>query len=154
MKKALCIAIAVLILVGIAACAKQEGGAADALPLTDLLAKVNDGVELPDLAEVSVTSENFSSYLFIDYIEGAEALASEAMINAIPHSVVALRVPEGTDAAAIAAEIEQNANPAKWICVVADEVIVKRSGSTILLIMSFSDAAQAIAANFDALASS
>ena len=66
--------------------------------LEELLAKVTEGVE-PDIMvmETPLTQENFSSYLFIDYVEGSEGLASDAAINAIAHSVVLLRLPEGAE---------------------------------------------------------
>jgi len=93
----------------------------------------------------------FPAFTFIDYIEGAEAVISEGMISAIAHSVVLVRVPEGTDAADVAAQIEANADPRKWICVEAEKTVVSQHGSLVLLVMSSEATATAIAANFDAL---
>ena len=105
--------------------------------LEELLAKVTEGVE-PDIMvmETPLTQENFSSYLFIDYVEGSEGLASDAAINAIAHSVVLLRLPEGADAAEIQKEIEENLNPRKWVCVEAESSKVARHGNLILVAMS------------------
>ena len=63
--------------------------------LEELLAKVTEGVE-PDIMVMETyphPRKLFSSYLFIDYVEGSEGLASDAAINAIAHSVVLLRLP-------------------------------------------------------------
>ena len=61
-----------------------------------------------------------------------------------------LRVPEGTDVAETAAQIEQSANPNKWVCVGAEKTIVKTRGNVVLLVMSQTAIADQIAANFDA----
>jgi len=120
--------------------------------LEELLAKVTEGVE-PDIMvmETPLTQENFSSYLFIDYVEGSEGLASDAAINAIAHSVVLLRLPEGADAAEIQKEIEENLNPRKWVCVEAESSKVARHGNLILVAMSSKDAVNKAVSNFDAL---
>ena len=85
--------------------------AVDDLTLSEVLEKIQKDVELPMVGEMEVTDENFAGYFFIDPIEGAETLVSEAMINAVAHSVCLIRVPEGTDAAQVAADIEKNADP-------------------------------------------
>ena len=59
-------------------------------------------------------------------------------------------MPEGTDVAQIAAQIEQSANPNKWVCVGAEKTIVKTRGNVVLLVMSQTAIADQIAANFDA----
>ncbi|MEG1317252.1 MAG: hypothetical protein RSC86_07735, partial [Oscillospiraceae bacterium] len=101
----------------------------------------------------TVSSDMFKSYLFIDYIDGAEAMASDALIGSIAHSVVVLKLPEGTDSAATAATISANADPRKWICVEAEKVAVRSSGRFVLLVMSDTVTADAITANFDYLMS-
>ena len=122
------------------------------MSLEEIFTIIQTGVEnLPEVAYTQLNADNYQYYLFVDPIEGAEALAGDAIINAIPHSAVLLRVPEGVDAAAIAKEIEDNANLNKWICVGAEKKIVKVHGNTILLVMSYTDTADAIAANFDKL---
>ncbi len=98
-----------------------------------------------------VSADNFSWYLGIDAIDGAEGLASEAMIGSIAHSICILRVADGTDAKAVAKNIKEKSNPRKWICVEAEKKVVKQSGNIILLIMSFEDIADTVEANFDSL---
>ena len=112
---------------------------------------LKDVENLPEVSYVEVTPENAHYYLFTEQIEGSEALACDSLINAVPHSAVLMRVPDGTDVASIAKDIENNADPRKWICVGADKTIIKVHGNTILLVMSFNETADEIAANFDKL---
>ena len=123
------------------------------LSLSDVISSIQYDVELPNVATAVVTSDLYSSYLFIDYIDGSEAMSCDALIGSIAHSLVVLKLPEGVDAAETAAQISANANPAKWICVEAEKVIVKSSGRFVMLVMSNAVTADAIAANFDYLMS-
>lgn len=120
--------------------------------LSSIISAVYDGVEdLPRLGNTTLNGDNFASFAFIEKMDGMKGLASEAMIGSIAHSVVAIRVPEGESAKDVASQVKANANPRKWICVEAEKVIVKRHKQTVLLIMTTADAADQIAANFDAL---
>ena len=120
--------------------------------LSKMFATILSGVpELPECGEVELNSENFSCYHFIDDIEGSDALATEALINAVPHSAVLLKLPEGADIDSVASQIEENADTRKWICVEADKAIVRTGDGVILLVMSNTATAEAIASNFDAL---
>ncbi len=113
------------------------------------MAAILTDAELPRVIETELTSDLFKAYLFIDPIDGAEALSSDAMMSSVAHSVVLLRVPKGSDAEAIAADIEKNANPLKWVCVSAKKVVVKSTGNLILLVMSSEANADIIAKNFE-----
>lgn len=95
--------------------------------------------------------DTFSWFLFIDSIEGAEAVAADAMMSSVAHSVVVVRLPEGTDANDVAKQIEEKADPRKWICVEAEKKIVKVNGDLVLLVMSGEEIADAIASNFENL---
>ncbi len=155
MKKMLALIIAAVFALTAAACASGgDAGGIDTstVPLSDVMEDILADVDdLPMVGDVEVDDSNFEYYLFIQPIEGAEALASEAMIGSVAHSVVLLRVPDGTDAADVAADIEANANPRKWICVEAEKVEVVQHGSLILLCMSFDGVCNQITANFNAL---
>jgi hypothetical protein len=169
MKKILLLCLCAALLLSLAACGGSTGGGNAAVPespsaqptpevkpgdtksLEEIVAAIGEGVEGPMTENLPLTEENFDSFLFIDYIDGAEAIASQAAINAIAHLTVVLRLPEGADAAKVAKDIEDNANPNKWICVTAEKVIVSVHNQTILLVMSTVDTADAMAANFDSL---
>ncbi|MBP8640119.1 MAG: hypothetical protein KBI01_04365 [Oscillospiraceae bacterium] len=153
MKKTVLLALCSVLILALTACgqaAKEKKG--DAMSLEEIFTAIQTDVDnLPEVAYTKLNADNYNYYLFIDPVEGAEALAGDAAINAIPHSAVLLRVPDAADAVSIAKNIEDNANLNKWICVGAEKKIVKVHNSTILLIMSASDTADSIAANFDKL---
>ena len=118
---------------------------ADSATVTALAGRV-------DTAEGEIEDERFAWFFNMDPIEGAEAYSSEALISAVPHSIALLRVPEGTDVETVAKQIEENANPRKWVCVEAEKTIVKTRGNVVLLVMSDAATADQVAANFEAYA--
>lgn len=119
--------------------------------LTDLMTSILSGVETPGYAITELAAEQYPLYLFIDQPEGAQAVTADSLIGSIAHSVVLMRLPDGADVSRIAKQVKDNADPRKWICVEAEKVIVKTKGNLVLLVMSTTDIADAIAANFDAL---
>ncbi|NLH00649.1 MAG: hypothetical protein GX488_01895 [Clostridiales bacterium] len=142
-----------VLMLSLAACGgNEEKSKGDTMSLEEIFSAILSGVDgLPETAFTELNEDNYHYYLFIDPVKGADALACDSLINAVPHSAVLLRLPEGTDASAIAEEIEKNADPRKWICVEAEKKIVKVHGNTILLVMSFSKTADSISENFDKL---
>lgn len=153
MKKIITLVLSTALILAFAACGstadKKQG---DTMSLEEIFTSIQTDVDnLPQVGNTELNSNNYNYYLPIDPIEGAEALACDALINAVPHSAVLLRVPDGTDAQAVAKEIEQNADLRKWICVSAEKAVVKVHGNTILLVMSFTETADEIASNFDKL---
>ncbi|MBU5626048.1 hypothetical protein KQI82_03740 [Oscillibacter sp. MSJ-2] len=119
--------------------------------LSDLMGTILDGVETPNYSISELAGDSFPYMLFIDQPRGATAVSADAMIGSIAHSVVLMRLPDGSDAEGIAKQVKDNADPRKWICVEAEKTIVKTSGNLVLLVMSDTATADAIAANFDAL---
>ena len=73
------------------------------------------------------------------------------LINAVPHSVVLMRAQDAETAKQLAADVEANLNPAKWVCVEAEKTAVLVHNCTVLLVMSWSDVTDALTANFNAL---
>ena len=133
---------------------EEAPGASDmaSMTLSEILAAIQADVkDLPGVGDIPLDSENFAYYMFIDPVEGAEAMASEAMIGSIAHSIVLMKTPDGADTEAIAQSIRDNADPRKWICVEAEKCEVVVKDSYILLVMTNAAAADAIIANFNAL---
>ncbi len=149
---ALCLCF--LAFTGCASSSQQSSEAAGNIEgtLDELMPKVIEGLN-PELAltEQAILSNNFSSYFFIDYIAGSMGLASDAAINAIPHSVALLRLPEGEDSKAVCAEIEKNLDPRKWVCVEAEASKVLSRGNLILVVMSDQATVDLVVKNFEAL---
>lgn len=136
-------------------CTAAPAAAADPLKdlaLTDIMDSIlADVPDLPGVQSTQLTAESFPYTAFIDMPEGGEGLVSEAMISAIAHSTVLVRFADEESAKAGETAITENANPRKWICVEAEKTIVQRSGCVVLLVMSSTATADAIAANFTAL---
>ena len=127
-----------------------EGSPAE-MTLDDVMAAILDGVETPAAETMALDEESIQYFAFTTMPEGGEALVSEGMISAIAHSVVLVRTANASEAEKVAAEIEKNADPRKWVCVEAEKKAVVFHDNTILLVMSNAAAADAIIANFDAL---
>ena len=121
--------------------------------LSDIMKKLYEGIseeELPMMVDdIELNDENFKYYAFTD-TDYKEALASEAMTGATPHSVVLIRLKDSGEAANVVEDIKKNADPRKWICVEAENVYVLSKGDLVLLVMS-NDLAPKIKENFEKL---
>ncbi len=140
--------VASVLLVVLTGCGKQE--TLD-MSLEDIITKVYEGFgedELPSLANTEITKDNMAYYLGVDTIDFKEGLASEPIMSSIAHSVVVLRVADGVDIEKAKQEIRDNVNPAKWLCVEAEKVIVDNNDDVIILIMASNDTADKILNNF------
>ncbi|MBE6984181.1 MAG: hypothetical protein E7434_00950 [Ruminococcaceae bacterium] len=127
----------------------------DEMSLTEILDGIYDGYtgELPDLVTTEITdAETFEFKTFTSYVDGYEAAISEPPMTSVAHCVVLVRVPEGADAEAVRADMEQNADPqSKWLCVMPEKIVAVAHNNTIMLVMSTADRTDAVVANFDAL---
>lgn len=111
--------------------------------MNDLNTYVYEGVaddEKPMLGNIDVLTDapdNIEYYIGTTEIEYEEILASEPMMSSIAYSVVLVRMKDGADIEAAKKEIQDNVNPAKWLCVEVpkEDVIVKNRGNLIILIM-------------------
>ena len=121
----------------------------DTRPLGELMTKITSNLgEMPMTENHTLDKETFEFFTFAEYVEGAEAMASEPMMSSIAHSVVLVRLPNGTDAAAFASKMKANADPRKWLCVEAEKVATASKGNLAILVMSASDKTDKIIANF------
>ena len=120
--------------------------------LQDILTSITKAVaDLPDTETTALTKDNFEYFAFTAMPDGVEAIAADALINAVPHSVVLMRAQDAETAKKLAADVEANLNPAKWVCVEAEKTAVLVHNCTVLLVMSRSDVTDALTANFNAL---
>ncbi len=135
----------------------EEVPAEDETPATsELETMVNtivEGVNIePAMMHEDISADRYWWYFGSETpLEGFEAHGYEAMISAIPLSIAIMKVPEGTDAAAVAAELEENVDARKWVCVEAESKIINQQGNYILVVLADSDMAETISANFTAL---
>ncbi len=128
---------------------KPQKPQGDTRPLSEIMASITSNLgEMPMLGEIPLDEENFAFYTFADYVEGAEGYVSEPMMGSFAHSVVLVRLPEGTDVSAFASKVKANADPRKWICVEAETVEVRTKGNLVLLVMSSKETANKIVSRF------
>ena len=157
MSKKIIIAIAIIVLIAVIIGAvfllKREKNVEGTLE--EIMTKIYAGIsedELPMmLGNIEVTSDNIENYVGTSDIDFKEAIASESAVGSIAHSVVLIRLNDASKANETVTKIEENANPGKWICVVADDVIVKSKGDLVILIMSNEDLAPRLDTNFEGL---
>lgn len=114
--------------------------------LQQLVGGINDEMAI---VEDEIYTDSFEWLVGVPYVEGAYAVMSAPMMNAIAHEVILIELPEGTDAEAFAADVEASLNPRKWVCVEAEKCWVKASGQYVVKVMSSTDMADAVEANFE-----
>ncbi len=132
--------------------AATEEAALSVMSLDEIANKLSEGIaDMPMAENIKIPADLYPSYLFIDYVNDSEALANESMISSAAHSAVLLRLPEGSDIEKIRSDIEQQADPAKWICVSAEKVEVVSNGNLILLVMSYQDVADTMVERFKSM---
>ena len=107
--------------------------------LVSMMNKLYDGLtpgeDCPMVGQIEIDGESSAYYVGIENLQCKQALASEAMIGAIAHSLVLIEVEDGTDIAALKAEIRENINPRKWVCVGVerDEVVIENVGNIVFV---------------------
>ncbi len=92
--------------------------------------------ELPTLVESEVSDDRFAYYFGVERPQGvSEVYVTEPMMSAIPFGIALLRLEDSAGAAALAKEMKQGINPARWVCVTASYVETAVRGNVILLIL-------------------
>lgn len=117
---------------------------ADAVEPDDALSDIVDAIyEKADpgyalgTVGVDLTDEYLLSY-YTGLTDGSvltAAVASEPMISSQAFSLVVARVADGQDAKSVAKDMLAGVDPAKWICVSADDMTAAVSGDIVLLVM-------------------
>lgn len=153
MRKILVLSIAFILLFSFAGCQSLGAGSDksgnDNLEgsLEDILAQIFETAQLDDqfrdyvengLFQTEITVENSSNYFNTEGIEFEAGLASEPMMQPSAYLLTLIRVKEGADVDKIKADIKDNADPMRWICVGVDpsSIYVDNVGDVIMLVMS------------------
>lgn len=143
MKKLTALLLAVLLVFGLAACAgspaESNAKPGDTMTLQDILTSITkDVADLPDTETTALTKDNFEYFAFTAMPDGVEAIAADALINAVPHSVVLMRAQDAETAKKLAADVEANLTR-QVVCVEAEKTAVLVHNCTVLLVMSWSN---------------
>ena len=149
MKKVMFIILLAVMLLGLAACSGPKD-----IQLTGELEEIMEKIyaesklEFPTMHITEVTEENEEYFLGINGLKYEEAIASEPMMSSQAHSLVLIRVSEETDVEKLKADIKDNVDGRKWICVGVEEqdIITDHIGNLVILIMD--DQAKAIQESF------
>ena len=130
-----------------AACGAKETEKTISGALPEIIDRLYDEADVDDetrqflktgLMTTDIPAENLEYFFGVSDVNYKEAVASEPLINAKAFSICLMRVADGTDIEALKAEIQEKANPNKWICVGVDpsDVRVESVGDLVLLIMA------------------
>lgn len=105
----------------------------------------------PVTLSIPLDAETFEDFAFIPYQEGLEAVVNEPMIGSIAHSVVLVKCADAATAEKVAAEMKENCNPGKWICVESDVVKTVTNKNIAMLLMTTTEGGMAdtILGNFE-----
>jgi len=169
MKKRVSIILSVILLaVLLAGCTPDSGAGGKTIEGTveEILERIYDGlgedVQLPFVMNAPLSEDmgvendgiRITYYLGVTGIPFAEGVASEAAIGGA-YSICLLRMEKGADIEKAKKDIKDNVDPRKWICYMADVVIVDNIGDLVILIMTNDETApglgQAIYDSFKAL---
>lgn len=140
MKKLTAVSLALLLLLSaLTGCASKTSAPID-MELTDLVDRIYEEKD-PGLGlmTMSVDLSDPDQLLYCTGLASAdrisEAVVSEPAISSQAYSLVLVRVKDAADAKAVAEEMAAGVNPAKWICVEADDLRTAACGDVVLLIM-------------------
>ena len=96
--------------------------------------------------ELAVGDTDMISYhTGLSDLDGIEGIyLSESMMSSTAYSAVYIRTTDEADAEAIRQQLMDNINPAKWICVTAEQQYAVLLGNDIFFVMGHQDTASAV----------
>ncbi|MBE6682131.1 MAG: hypothetical protein E7600_07600 [Ruminococcaceae bacterium] len=108
----------------------------DLYALTEKLYEGINPEDMPMVGTMELDSESFEYSAFVPYKDSYLAVENMPMMGSQPHSVVIVKADSAAEAQALAAEMEANADPRKWICVSARSVKSASKGNLAILVMT------------------
>lgn len=162
MKKIVSILVSALLVFSLVGCSssKIERDPVLSEDLTKVLEKIYETADLDKEFQealkyyqtVELNEENIELYLEETDVKFIEGICSAPMMSSIPYELILLKLDENADVDAVKSAIKENANPKKWVCVEAEEVIVESIDNTVLFLMANEDVATPIKDAFMSLA--
>lgn len=108
-----------------------------------------DSLEYFDKMEIP--EDNTEYILGTAEIPYADSVYSAPMMSSVAYQCVVLRVDDGMGVEEAKQLLTDHANPAKWVCVEAESVVVENVGDVILFVMADTATAEALKTAFLAL---
>ena len=143
---------------------KAEGGNAesklsintadDMIKLVDDMYKDIEMFPSIETAEIDVNDKDmFTSVTGLESSEKIDkVVVSQPMMSSQAYSLVLVKVKDANDANAIAKEMNEKANPNKWVCVSAERVYSTSVNNLVCFVMADADIADPVYNNFKKLA--
>lgn len=155
MKRMITTVLAIVMMFTLSACQENNGGAAEVKNLegttSELIEKVYETTK-PEFGvmtmEVDLTDSEAVKYMTgLDNADKiSEAAVSEPMTGSQAYSFVMVRVKDAKDTKEVAEAMKAGINPAKWVCVEADDMAIAGYGDVAMLIMVSSQFSDSITA--------
>ena len=80
-------------------------------------------------------------------LEGIDGVyLSESMMSSTPYSAIYIRTADGADTEGIRQQLMDNIDPAKWVCVTAEQEYAVSFGNDIFFVMGYQDTASEVLA--------
>lgn len=146
MKKIIAIVMSALMLFSLVGCSsnKVERNPVLSEDLTKVLETVYESADLSEdfktalenYQTVELNEENIQGYLGNADVKFTQGICSAPMMSSIPYELIMLRLDESADVDAVKESIKENANPRKWLCVEAEEVVVESIDNVVLFLMA------------------
>ena len=126
----------------------------------DMIKLVDDmykGIEIfPSIETAEIDVNDKDMFTSVTGLESSEKIdkvvVSQPMMSSQAYSLVLVKVKDANDANAIAKEMNEKANPNKWICVSAERVYSTSVNNLVFFVMSDADVADPVYNNFKKLA--
>lgn len=162
MKKIITILLSSLILFSVVGCSSTNVKRDPVLSedLSKVLETVYERADLDDdfrealqyYQTTKLDDANKDAYIENSDIKFTEGVVSAPLMSSIPYELVLLKLDENTDVELVKESLKENANPRKWMCVEAEDVIVESIDNTVLFLMANNPQATAIKDAFMSLA--
>lgn len=111
-----------------------EGVAEDLLPMEVMTTELDLG-----------DADMLSYHTGLTDLEGIEGVyLSESMMTSTAYSAVYIRTTDEADAQSIRQQIMDNIDPAKWVCVTAEQEYAVILGNDVFFVMGYQDTASAV----------
>lgn len=149
-------ALGIFALTGCGAEGNTESGSKLDGSCQELLEKVYENAEfeaeqreaMKDYVMTDIPAESAEYVIGTAGIDYVDAVCSAPQINAVAYQCILLRMEEGADVEAAKQQIADGADPAKWVCVEAESVVVESRDDLILFVMADAKSAEAIRTAF------
>lgn len=162
MKKIVTILISTLMIFTLVGCSSSKVDRDPVLSedLTKVLERIYETADLDKEFKSSLeyyqtlelNEENIQGYLGNTDVTFTEGVCSAPMMSSIPYELILLKLDEKADVDEFKSSIKENANPRKWVCVEAEEVIVENIDNTVIFLMANKTEADPIKDAFMSLA--